>query len=148
MMMWIWFGLTLALLLTEIATTELVAVWFAAASLVLGLVAGFFPQLDVIWQILIFAVLSGVLVAATRPLVKKLMRKGKDKETNLELILGHKALVVEGIDNDLEQGAVKINGLIWTARSIDGEKIDEGVLIRIKEIRGNKVLVALEKEEN
>ncbi len=146
MMMWIWFGLTVALLATEIATTELVAVWFAAATLIMGLIAGFFPTLGIVWQILIFAVLTAVLVFATRPLVKKWMKRDKQKATNLDLIICSKALVTEEIDNDLGCGAVKINGLIWSARSEDGSKIENGTLVFVKEIQGNKAIVSLENK--
>lgn len=139
--MWIWFGVAVVLLIVEITTTELVAVWFSAAALVLGLVAAIFPDLDVIWQVLIFVVLSAALVAATRPLVKKLMKRGKNRETNLELVLDHKALVVEEIDNDMEKGAVKINGLVWNARSENGKVIPQDTLVIVKNIQGNKAIV-------
>ena len=45
------------------------------------------------------------------------------------------------IDNDLETGEVKINGLVWTARSVDGAVIEEGALVTVQEIQGNKLLV-------
>lgn len=140
-MMWLWFGLTVGLLTVEIATTELVAVWFAVSALILGVVTAFFPSLGVVWQIVIFVVLSVILVLATRPLVKKIMKRNKNKETNLELVLNHTAVVVEEICNDLEKGAVKINGLIWNARAQDGENIKKDELVTVKEIRGNKAVV-------
>ncbi|MBR2329819.1 MAG: NfeD family protein [Clostridia bacterium] len=141
-MMWLWFGLTVGLLLVEIATTELVAVWFAMAALILGIIAAFFPSLSIVWQIVIFVALSLVLVLATRPLVKNIMKRNKNRETNLELVLNHTAVVVEDICNDMEKGAVKINGLIWNARSEDGENIKKDQLVIVQEIRGNKAIVA------
>lgn len=140
--MWLWFGLTVGLLVVEIATTELVAVWFAAAALILGVIAAFFPSLGVVWQVVIFAALSVALVLATRPFVKKLMKRNKNRETNLDLVLNHTAFVVEEICNDQAKGEVKINGLIWNARSEDGENIEKGALVTVKEIRGNKAIVA------
>ena len=139
--MWIWFGIADALLNVELATTALVAVWFSAAALVFGVIVAIFPTLDIVWQVLIFVVLSAALVAATRPLVKKLMKRGKNRETNLELIVNHKALVVEEINNDMEQGAVKINGLVWNARSENGETIVKDTLVVVKNIQGNKAIV-------
>ena len=147
-MMWIWFALAVALFIVEAATTDLVAVWFALSALALGAIAGLAPNLQVVWQTLIFVALSGVLVAATRPLAQKLKRRGKDTETNLELVVGHKALVTEDINNDMEQGAVKINGLIWTARSQNGETVAKDTLVVVKEIQGNKAIVAVENKEN
>ena len=141
--MWIWFGVAVALLTVELATVDLVAVWFAASALVLGVLTGIFPTMHFGWQIGIFAVLSTGLLFATRPLVKKFLARRKNSETNLELIIGHKALVVEEI-NDFEQGAVRINGLVWTARSQDGGVIEKDTLVTIKEIRGNKAIVSKE----
>ncbi len=149
-MMWLWFGLAVGLLVVELTTTELVAVWFAAAALILGIISAFFPSLGVVWQVAIFAGLSVALVFATRPLVKKLMKRTKNRETNLDLVLNHTAVVVEEICNELETGAVKINGLIWNARSENGEKIEKDDLVTVKEIRGNKAIVVKNKklEEN
>ena len=37
--------------------------------------------------------------------------------------------------------AVRINGLVWTARSEDGSVIEKDTFVIVKEIRGNKVVV-------
>ena len=97
--------------------------------------------------IVIFVSASVVLLFATRPLVKRLMRKTKGTETNLDLLLGSKALVLEDIRNDYGTGTVKINGIVWTARSADGTDIEKDTFVIIKEIQGNKVLVEKEKKE-
>jgi membrane protein implicated in regulation of membrane protease activity len=141
--MWIWFGAAIVLLIIELCTVDLVAVWFGLSALVMGVITGIAPKLGWGWQIGIFAVLSAGLLMATRPLVKKFLAKKKNSETNLELVIGHKALVVEEI-NDFEQGAVRINGLIWTARSEDGSVIEKDMMVTVKEIRGNKVIVSKE----
>lgn len=138
--MWIWFGVAIALLVTEACTVDLIAVWFGFAALIMGVITGIAPTLGVGWQVAIFTVLSASLLLATRPLVKKLLARKKDSETNLELVIGHRALVVEEI-NDFERGAVRINGLVWTARSEDGSVIEKDTFVIVKEIRGNKVVV-------
>lgn len=140
-MMWTWFAVAIGLIIVECATVELVALWFALAALVMGVVTGIATEIELIWQILIFLVLSSIFLAATRPLVKKLMAKRKGGETNLELIVEHTALVTEKIENEYERGAVKINGLIWSARSLDGSPIEKDTLVTVKEIQGNKVIV-------
>lgn len=140
-MFWIWFVVAVAFLFIEIMTSDLVSIWFAAAALVMGIVAAVFPQLHLGWQIGIFAVLSALLFVATRKYVKKFFKRNKEQETNLELVVGHKAVVTGEINNLLEQGEIKINGLFWSARSTDGEKIPEGEIVSIEKISGNKVLV-------
>ncbi|MBE7090423.1 MAG: NfeD family protein [Clostridiales bacterium] len=143
-MMWVWFGIAVALFVVEIATADLVAVWFALSSMVLGIITGVASGLDLIWQILIFVILSAVLLVATRPFAKWLKRRAGNAETNLELVLNHKGIVVEEINNDLSEGAVKINGLVWSARSVNGEIIENGALVTVKEIHGNKAIVSKE----
>ena len=144
--MWMWFGLSLALFLVELCTVDLISVWFAIASLVLGIIAAIFPNLHIVWQLAIFMVLSVGLFFATRPFVNRFMARKKGQETNLELIVGATARVTERIENDRELGAVKLNGLTWTARSLDGSVIEIDELVTIKEIKGNKVFV--EKTNN
>ena len=144
--MWMWFGLSRALFLVELCTVDLISVWFAIASLVLGIIAAIFPNLHIVWQLAIFMVLSAGLFFATRPFVNRFMARKKGQETNLELIVGATARVTERIENDRELGAVKLNGLTWTARSFDGSVIEIDELVTIKEIKGNKVFV--EKTNN
>ena len=71
----------------------------------------------------------------------KLLKRGKNQETNLELNIGKVAVVTEKIDNVRGEGAVKINGLEWSARSLDDSVIEKDELVIFKEIRGNKALV-------
>lgn len=149
MELWIvWLIAAVILLSAEVLTTDLVAVWFGIAGLLCCLLAAIFPSLHIIWQILIFAFISTVLIILTRPLVKKIMQRKKGQETNLELIIGHTAMVTERIDNDKELGAVKINGLVWTARSVDGCILEESTLVTVCEIKGNKAFVIKTKKEN
>lgn len=144
-MFWIWFIVAVAFLIIEALTVDLVSVWFAASALIMGVVAAIFPELDVWWEIGIFVALSFVLVLSTRKLVKKFFKRKKGQETNLELNIGHTAIVVEEIDNLHEKGSVKINGLVWTARSETGEVIEEGALVVFKSISGNKAFVERKK---
>ena len=78
------------------------------------------------------------------------MQKRNGKETNLDLILNHTGIVIEEINNDLSLGAVRINGIIWNARSIDGKIISDGALVTIIKIDGNKLIVEQKnkQEEN
>lgn len=141
-MYWIiWLCCALALLTVELLTIDLVAVWFALSSLVMVIITAIFPKLELIWQLVIFITLSATLLASTRNLVKKLMQKRNGRETNLDLILNHNAIVIEEINNDLSLGAVRINGIVWNARSLDGNIINDGALVNVVKIDGNKLIV-------
>ena len=141
MWMWIWFGLALLFVVVELCTIDLVAVWFAISALILGVIAAIFTELQFGWQALIFVLLSLVLFLATRPFVKKFMKRKRGQETNLELVVDNIARVVETIDNSREVGAAKINGLVWTARSSDDSVIEVDELVLVKDIKGNKLIV-------
>ena len=137
----VWLCIMLVLLGIEMCTVDLVAIWFACSALVMVIISAIFPQMLWGWQFFIFLVISVILLLSTRKFVKKLMRRKKGQETNLELILNHTGRVVEAIDNDLEQGAVKINGIVWSARSKGGEKLAVDELVVIIQIQGNKLIV-------
>lgn len=145
-MMWVWFALAIGFLVVELSTTQFVSIWFSASSLVTGIIVAIFSTLGIGWQIAIFVVLSIAALLATKPLVKRLKAKPEDSATNMELNIGKTAVVTEKIDNNREVGAVKINGLVWTARSEDGSQIDEGEIVTFVKINGNKAIVSLIKE--
>ena len=140
-MAWFWLALAVALMVIELSTTDLVSVWFSLGAGVTALVKLIFTDIGVVWQFLIFVLISVALLLATRPLVKKLLSKKGDNKTNLDRLLGNEALVVENINNISGVGAVKINGLVWSARSENGEDISADTVVIFKEIRGNKAIV-------
>ena len=141
-MYWIvWLGIMLVLLAIEFLTVDMVSIWFAASALLMVVVTAIFSQIPFIWQLCGFLVVSVVLVLSTRKIVKRLMKSKKDKETNLELVINHTGRVVEEINNDREAGAVKINGIVWTARSAQGEIVAEDELVTVLQIKGNKLIV-------
>ena len=53
-MMWVWFALAILLLVVELATTQFVSIWFSAASLVTGIIVAIFPEIPIVWEIIIF----------------------------------------------------------------------------------------------
>ena len=74
------------------------------------------------------------------------MSRTKEQSTNLELYYDKVAVVTEDINNEFATGAVKINGLIWTARSENGEVIEKDSLVIFKKIDGNKAIVVRKGE--
>lgn len=149
-MAWIWLGLAVVLLVIEASTVQLVCIWFSCSALVTSIATLIFGKLGFSfpWQLLVFCVLSIALLACTRKLVKKLLLKRTNaQKTNLELNIGKEAIVVEDIDNIKGEGAIKINGLVWSAKSIDGNPIKKDEIVIFKEINGNKAVVELAKGE-
>ena len=131
---WLLLGVLFAVV--EGLTVQLVSIWFAIGAAVTA-VAAAFTNLSLTGQFWLFLVVSAVLLAATRPLVKR----GKRVPTNADRLLGQIGIVQQAIDNDLEQGRVKVDGLSWAARTVDGKPLPENTRGRILEIQGAKVLV-------
>lgn len=137
-MLWVWIGLIVVTAAVEAATVQLVTVWFSVGG-VAGLIA-YAAGLEIWLQILIFAVVSAVALAVTRPLVKK-FTNGRRMPTNADRFIGEKAVVTEKIENDLSKGAVKIGGLEWTARSVDSVTAEVGEQVTVEAIEGAKLIV-------
>lgn len=137
-MMWLWLGAAVLFGAVEAATAGLVSVWFAV-----GAVGAFFAalaHLSVTVQLVAFAVVSAVALAATRPLVARI-GKNQHIPTNLDQVIGKTASVTEDIDNDAPSGTVYVDGKTWTARSADGETIPAGSQVEIQRMEGVKLFV-------
>ena len=134
MMNWLWLGAAVVFGLIEAATAALVSVWFvggAVAALRVSLLGG------ALWlQILLFLAVSAVILALTRPLVKKMA--GHVQPTNLDQTIGASARVTEDIDDAAGTGAVDVKGKMWTAR---GATIPIGTEVTVERIEGVKLYV-------
>ena len=142
MMTYIWLAVLIGAIVLEIATTQIVSIWFAAGALA-ALIATLAGVSNVWLQLLIFVIVSAVALIVTRPLVKKLINK-QAEPTNADMVLGKTGIVTEKIDNLAPSGLVKVNGSVWTARSADGSVIEQDERVIIKEISGVKLLVIKE----
>ena len=140
----IWLGILALLLVVEASTAGLTTIWFGGGALVAGIACYAGANLTV--QILLFLCVSLVLLIFTRPLAMKYFNK-ETIQTNANSLIGKKAVVIQEIDNLAQTGQVRINDIEWTARSADDEKIGEGTVVTIEEIRGVKLIVKQNKED-
>lgn len=132
-----WAALFVVFVIAELGTFQLVSIWLA-----LGALAAMFMSIfkAPFWsQVLIFAVASIILLVATRPIVKKMLKDVKP--TNAELDIGKMATVVEEIDNRHSKGRVCLNGVYWAARSYDNKIIPADSIVKVMEIEGSKLIV-------
>ena len=61
--------------------------------------------------------------------------------TNADSVIGKIAIVTESVDNIAAQGAVKVGGVVWTARSTTERPIPTGTQVRVDRIEGVKLYV-------
>ena len=138
----IWLVILAVLLIIEIATLGLTTIWFAGGALVAFLVSLVGGPL---WlQITLFIVVSFILLVFTRPAAARLLNK-KVEKTNGESLPGQKAVVLQEINNLQGTGQVRINGLEWTARSLNDQIISKDAVVTVVTVEGVKLIV---EEEN
>lgn len=137
--MYLWYFLAFAVLLVvELASYNLITIWLAISALLTGIYAYFLPQQPVV-HLFIFLVLSIILIALTKPFVKKL--KIANEKTNADRLIGCKAIVLEEINAIEGTGQVKVMGQIWSAKSQSEAIIEKDKTVTIKAIEGVKVVV-------
>lgn len=136
----VWFVALAVFLFIEAQTVSVVSLWFAAGSLAAMIAALCGGEL---WlQVLLFLVVSIVLLACLRPLVRKYFTP-KLTKTNADSLIGTTGLVTEAIDNVQSVGRVKLGGMEWSARSTNGQPIEKDTLVQVDRLEGNKVFVSI-----
>lgn len=141
MSMWqIWLIISGLFFIGEIATVGFLVFWFAIGSLVAMIVSIFVPD-AIILQTSIFLISSSLLILFTKPLVDKYVTK-KTVPTNVNTLIGKKAIVVTNINSLEATGQVKVNGEIWSAKAETEEIIEKGTEVEILQVDGVKLLVS------
>ncbi len=140
-----WLIMIVAFCVVEIITVGLTSIWFAGGALI-GLICSALG-LDFIWQFVIFAAVSIILLVFTRPWALKYL-KPRLVKTNYESALEKKVCLTERVDNIKGTGTAVLNGQEWTARAYDeGKTFEAGEIVTVKEIRGVTMYV-VENSEN
>ena len=138
---WIfWLILVIVLTIIELATVNLLTVWFVISGIVALFLSFFIDNVAVVSTI--FAVLGIFLLFTTRPLLKKYLPTQKER-TNLDRIVGKVGVVTEEIKKN-QIGEVKVDGKKWSA--ISNKKLTVGTEVIIDAIDGVKLIVRKEDE--
>lgn len=141
----VWLILLVGFVIAEAACPiHLISIWFAVGALAAAVTA---MLNGAVWlQAVVFLVVSGALLAALWPFVKKFLNPHLTK-TNVDSVIGSQGYVTEDVDNLTATGQVKLGGMYWTARSADNQPISAGTLIQVDHIEGVKVIVTPVKEK-
>ena len=136
----IWLALMVVFLIAEALTVSMVSLWFAAGAVVALLLS--LLHLQVWVQVTVFFVVSIVLLACMRPMFRRHVAP-KLTPTNVDAIVGTRAVVTAEIDNVCAAGQVKLGGMEWSARSSDNSHIPAGTLVKVDRVEGVKGFVSL-----
>ena len=137
-----WLVLFIVLALFELATVNLVSIWFSLGALITTFVSLVTDNLMI--HLAVFTISSILLLLLTKPFVKK-MKKREGVPTNLDMVIGKTGVVTEKIEKD-EIGEVKVLGKKWSAYS--DKEIEENSKVKILSINGEKLKVEEIKESD
>jgi len=143
MLVWFWLAFAVVMLSVEAATVNLTSIWFAGGAVAAFLAALLHARFAA--QLVVFVLVSAALLAGVRPLLRRRAAR-RPAATNADRLIGRLAVVSEPIDNLRATGALRVDGVEWTARTSGDEPIAEGETVRILEIRGVKAVVERVKE--
>lgn len=133
---WIfWLILVIVLTIVELATVNLLTVWFVISGIVAMILSFFIDDVTIVSTV--FVLLGILLLFTTRPLLKKYLPTQRTR-TNADRIIGMHGVVTEEIKKN-SVGEVKVDGKKWSA--ISNSKIPVGSEVIIEAIDGVKVVV-------
>jgi membrane protein implicated in regulation of membrane protease activity len=133
----VWLIAGFALIAAEVLTGGFVLIMLGAGALA---AAGFAALGGSIWlELAAFAITSVVLTTLARPVLKRRMYSAH-VPTNVDALLGDKAIVVSTVD--AHGGKIKLRGELWSARAYDEtEVLEPGQKVTVMTISGATAVV-------
>ncbi|MCL6517831.1 NfeD family protein [Alicyclobacillus sp.] len=123
---WIWLVVAFAIGIVEVATFTFVLLWIAIGAFITAVLS---PLIGSVWgQLLLFAIVSTVLLVATRPLVRR-WRQRRTYPERRETMIHKRGVVVE----EAQPGAfatVRVQGELWSARSDHPLRRGQAIVVR------------------
>lgn len=142
--MWqVWLIIAILFFILEMMGPGFLLFWVGIAALITMIVSIFVDSIVI--QIGIFTISSTLLLFCTRSFVKKIS-KNDTVNTNAYSFIGKKGIVTKEIHPTNGTGQVKVDGEVWSAKSISNDIISEGELITIIKIDGVKAVVQKQNE--
>lgn len=134
----LWILAAVAAGVLEIMLPGFVMLWFAVGALAASLAAALGLGAEV--QLSLFTLVSVLLFTASRTIFKKAFMRGATKmKTGVAAMLGQEAVVTEALVEG-HGGTVRINGELWSARSL-GDPVPVGERVIVEQVEGLKLWV-------
>lgn len=139
----IWILIAMAFGAVELATIGFFSSLFGLGALVAAVSTLFTPN----WasQAIVFIVASIAFVLMLRPVILRSFDKERP-QTNVNRLVGLAGSVIIAIDNTQGVGQVKVEGEVWTARSLSGEPIPVDTRVEIVRVEGVRAVVKIKED--
>ena len=122
----------------EIFTAGFFIMWFGIGA-AFAAVAAYFG-LSSAWQWGIFAIVSGILFAASRTFADKLTKE-QPPGIGADRYIDKEGIVIEEINNLKNLGRIKVEEEEWRAKSDSGTVIPKGETIKVVRADGTRLVV-------
>jgi membrane protein implicated in regulation of membrane protease activity len=140
---WVWIIATAVFAVGEMATPgSFFLAPFAIGAFVAAILA--FADVSVTIEWAVFLIVSIAALAALRPVARRLDLNAVDHGIGSRRLVGTRATVLKAIPGDDELGLVRLDREEWRAQSTDGTPIPVGATVRVADVQGTRVLVAVE----
>ena len=135
---WHWLILAVVLIILEILIPGAFFLWTGISALVVGAAMFVFPQMSILVQVLIFAILSVITVMMYRSYRKKNPLVTDEPALNRrgEKYIGQSFTLKEPIVNGV--GNIKVDDSTWKIKGFD---IDAGETVRVVAVEGTTLIV-------
>lgn len=139
--MWeVWLIIAIIFAIAAFCYSGFFLLWFAIGALV-ALISSLFLH-NLLVESIIFLVISFILLLTLTQYFTRKFASKKTFVTNTDKLIGSRGIVTKCIgQNNLESGLVKLDGEIWSAISDSNEAIAEGSLVKVKAIKGVRLIV-------
>ena len=131
-----WAAAIVMFAIAEAATTALVSIWFAVGAAAAMVASIFTASLGV--QCAVFAVVSAVTLAVMLPLLAKRRTMRQPPITNGSPLT---IIVLREIPQG-DIGRVRVDGLDWQARTVDGTPLPKDACCEVKNVDGAVLIVS------
>ena len=133
----LWLAAVVVFIILEAVTYQMISVWFIIGSV--GALIASLLGAEFWLQMVIFVALSLVLLVMFRPFAVKRLKT--DFKTNADAAVVKKVTITQTVDNAKGTGEAKLDGLVWSVRTQDGNTLDVGEVAEVKRIEGVKLIV-------
>ena len=135
----IWILLAMLLFIIEIFTPGFVLACLGIGAVGAGITSLFVDSTEI--QLTVFAAICAVSYTAIRPLVLKRFFKDDNFKSNVDVLIGKRAIVSQKFDLRLFKGRVKIDGDDWLAKTETEQELKNGDVVEIVRVESNTLIV-------
>lgn len=135
----IWLILCGTFLLIEIFNISFLLIWPGIGSFFAFIASVLGAPVEI--QIAVFAISTTIMIIFMKPLTKKLFKNKDNTKMNNDAMIGKKGIVIKEINSTEEVGQVKVAGELWSAITINDEKIKINEIVKVTKVDGVKLIV-------